>query len=391
VKPLWIVLPAIGVLLLNMMFSLKALAQTCTGSSDVHVFYIDTTQHVDELCGHNGTFQISLSGTSELADPGSALTNFYVSGQEHVVYFSVVGSSLHVWQTYLDNGTWINQDLSVAAKATIAPASNSPLTSAIANTPSTVPYVAYLGTDGHVIQLYYTDEWIGLDLTATTGAPVADSDSPLTGAVAATIPYVVYLSGDGHVRQLWYSPTNGNWNAYDLTELSGASIAEADSPLATHYNSYDNTSSVYYIDSSGLVHRLYYDTSWHDGGTIDSGNGIVLGTGFTSFASEPGPQGQSSYDNVFYQSDDLSLYDGSTAFSSPVEEDTALTGFAVPDTDGVTPALFYFALDVQSGSDQLTYQASEFSSLLFLTGPGGQVPSAPSPQTAGALTSRIGP
>jgi|SRR5690348_7870417 len=340
----------------------------CTGSTDLHVWYIDTSQHIDDICQDNGTWQVyGLTGAGvPLPTPGSPLTNYYFSGQEHVAY---IGGDSHVHQLYLSNGTWIAQDLTTAAGA-VSAESGSPLTSYVANVQS----IFYLSADGHVRQLYwYSGRWIPSDLTAN--ATPAATNSSLTSYIA-NVQSVIYTSSDGHIRQLYFY--NNVWNPSDLTANTGAPVAESGSPLASHYNSYNGLQDVYYVDSSGGPHRLFFSRScncWQDGGRLVN-DALAPSTGFTSY---PIP----TADNIFFQialNDDI--FDGSSDFTNG-DPGTALTGFPVVSQGVTYPTLFYLDFGV------LTYKGP--TSVILLTGSTGVLPQAPIPATGTALTSRIGP
>jgi hypothetical protein len=89
---------------------------------------------------------------------GSALTSFTDSAGEHVLY---IGSDGHVHQLYF-NGTWVDQDLTALANG--PQVLNYYALTSFAD--SAGEHVLYIGTDNHVHQLYYSGIWVDQDLTA---------------------------------------------------------------------------------------------------------------------------------------------------------------------------------------------------------------------------------
>jgi len=190
--------------------------------------------------------------------PGSLATALDTIGNTMDVVY--IGTDQHVHQLWY-NGFWHRNDLTITTGALNA-AFNSPVITAV-NTFANTMEVDYLGTDGHVHQLWYDGFWFTQDLTAVAAAPNAISGSLVTTA-ADTIGNtmdVEYIGTDQHVHQLWYSA--GIWRHNDLTATTGAANASSNGGLVTNVNTFANTMEVDYLGTDGHVHQLWYNGFWH--------------------------------------------------------------------------------------------------------------------------------
>lgn len=239
-KLLRILVVLVAVLAVDQILCETASAQLCTGSTDDHVFYIDTNSQVAELCQSqsSGSWYLSLSGIGEGAAGLGA--SFYANGQEHVIYD---GQDEHVWQLYSSGGTWANQDLTAATGAP------NPAGGTASYVNGSVYSVFEVTTADHIVQLSYNGAWSYSDLTTLAGAPLSAAYSPLTSYVVANILYVTYRSSAEHVVQLYY---NGSWHYQDLTALIGTGATLDVSGLTSDYDNFNGNQDVYYLTSGGV-------------------------------------------------------------------------------------------------------------------------------------------
>jgi hypothetical protein len=120
-------------------------------------------------------------------------------------------------------------------------------------------HVNYVGTDGHVHELWWRDDtWQHNDLTAATGAPAA-ADQPCGYAFEAqNTQHVIYVGVDRHIHELWWNADG--WHHNDLTTESQAPM-----PLSARPSGYvfdeEGTQHVDYLGVDGHVHEL----TWHGG------------------------------------------------------------------------------------------------------------------------------
>jgi hypothetical protein len=182
--------------------------------------------------------------------------------QQHVNY---LGTDGHVHELFyiVDKG-WQHSDLTAAASAP-PPRQGSPL-DGYETMFTQQQHVNYLGTDGHVHELFYIVDkgWQHSDLTAVTGAPSAVDDSPLNGYETAfnQQQHVNYLGTDGHVHELFYVIDKG-WQHNDLTAAASAPAPVQGSPLHGYATTFNQQQHVNYLDSAGHVHELFFT---NDGG-----------------------------------------------------------------------------------------------------------------------------
>lgn len=218
---------------------------------------------------------------------GSRIDGYQTSfnNQQHVNF---IGTDGHVHELYYTN-QWSHNDLTAAAGAPNA-AAGSPL-DGYETAYSSQQHVNYLGTDGHVHELYYASSWAHNDLTVAGGAPAAAAWSSLDG-YATTFnnqQHVNFIGANCHVYELVYTD---HWACNDLTQITNATNTVVGSPLDGYETTFNNQQHVNYIGEDGHVHEFVYTDHWaHNDLTADAGAPAVMaGSGLdgyqTSFNSQ---------------------------------------------------------------------------------------------------------
>jgi hypothetical protein len=225
-----------------------------------HVNYIGADGHVHELVytdhwSHNDLAQ-AVGGAPAVA-PRSALDGYQTTfnNQQHVNY---IGTDGHVHElVYTDH--WSHNDLTqVAGAPNVAPGS---ALDGYQTSFNNQQHVNYIGTDGHVHELVYTDHWSHNDLTQAAGAPNVAPGSALDGYQTSfnNQQHVNYIGTDGHVHELVYTD---HWSHNDLTQAAGAPNVVPGSALDGYETSFNNQQHVNYIGADGHVHELVYTDHW---------------------------------------------------------------------------------------------------------------------------------
>ena len=231
-----------------------------------HINFIGTDGHVHELyiaqSGHwidNDLNQLS-KGVSPM--PGSPLDGYVDSDKgQHVNFIGIDG---HVHELFIaSGGHWINNDLIILSGNGITPRANSPLDGYVDN--NNGQHVNFIGTDGHVHELYIKPkgQWINNDLVMLSGNGIAPSrTSSLCGYMAQDNgQHVNFIGTDGHVHEL-YNLHSKQWLNNDLTQLaqlSGPSVPPApNSALCGYWAEYlgGGTQHVNFAGMDGHVHDL---------------------------------------------------------------------------------------------------------------------------------------
>ena len=171
-----------------------------------HVMYISAPDnHIRELwfdtSGWHTSDLTTATGTVPAA-AGGPMTAYPFEKQhtQHVVYASGDGRLHELW---CEQTTWHASDLSAAAGMPPARA----LTGYAFEAQGT-EHVVYRGADHRLYELWWNDGWRLGDLTAATGAPLAEDGGPFgyTFEVQAT-QHVIYVSvGDRHIHEIWWGP-----------------------------------------------------------------------------------------------------------------------------------------------------------------------------------------
>ena len=245
--------------------------------ANLNVVYIGTNQHVYQLSLNGATAAWSnqdltaLTGNT-LAAPESTLTatRGSINKSLHIIY---LGTNAHVYQLWFNAAaaTWNNQDLTVNTGNTLA-ATGSALAQFFDSFGG--QHVFYLGRNQHVYQLYRNDatfSWSNQDLTAATGNTVAALASPLTAFLGRVFSNnrdsqnIMYLGTNGHVCQLWFNASSGSWTNQDLTSSPPTigALAAAGSAITGFVdpNIQDGGEHAFYLGTNQHIYQLYHDLS----------------------------------------------------------------------------------------------------------------------------------
>jgi hypothetical protein len=223
------------------------------------------------------------------AQTGSPFATFrpaaylFAQNTRHVVYqgFTAAGGSDgHLYELYWDeeSGAWHYKDLTAEAEAPLATAYPTAYIFASNGT----QHVLYegQGDDGHVHELYWdSDGWHPHDLTDATGAPLALSVPTGYEFYAEGTQHVVYLGRDRHIHELWWANSSNGWQSGDLTAVTGAPVADS-APSAYMFDS-EGTQHVIFQGTDSHIHELWWDsTGWHH-------NDLTAATGAPLASDEP--------------------------------------------------------------------------------------------------------
>jgi hypothetical protein len=233
------------------------------GNTEPHLNYIGTDGHVHErpatLPRYDNDLSV-LAGGSIFPAPNSALDAYAdLDGGQHVNF---IGTDGHVHELYLaSGGHWIDNDLTQLAQLSgdsVPPVSGSPLDGYVDN--DRAQHVNFIGTDGHVHELLIkpNGHWIDNDLIVKSGNGVTPRlNSPLDGYVDNDNgQHVNFIGTDGHVHELYIKP-KGQWINNDLIILSGNGIAPSRISSLCGYMAQDNGQHVNFIGTDGHIHELY--------------------------------------------------------------------------------------------------------------------------------------
>lgn len=195
----------------------------------VHHIYSNTTWHTDDPTAMTGA-PLAATGSSLTCflDPTGVTT-----GSPHGQSIFYIGTDQHVHHLY-SNTAWHHDDPTAMTGAPLA-ATGSSLSSFLDKTGVTTGAPAgqsifYIATDQHVHHIYSNTTWHTDDPTAMTSSPVAATGSPLssfldptgvtTGAPAGQS--IFFIGTNGHVYQIY---SNTTWFANDTTGDTGATLA----------------------------------------------------------------------------------------------------------------------------------------------------------------------
>jgi hypothetical protein len=236
------------------------------GNTEPHINFIGIDGHIHERTTTPTRADNDLSvlaGSSIFPAGNSALDSYAdLDGGQHVNF---IGTDGHVHELYLaQGGHWIDNDLNQRSKGSpTLPRPDSPLDGYVDNDGG--QHVNFIGTDGHIHELYIKPkgQWISNDLIMLSGNGVAPSrTSSLYGYMAQDNgQHVNFIGTDGHVHEL-YNLHSKQWINNDLTQLaqlSGPSVPPApNSALCGYWADYlgGGTQHVNFTGTDGHIHDL---------------------------------------------------------------------------------------------------------------------------------------
>lgn len=278
--------------------------QGAAQSGSQHYFCVDYHQHVWHFNGAVGSWEdISTATNAPAASSASRLGGFGDSIGEHVF---VEMPNQHVYQLYYTSGSWLGaEDLTAGTGNTLAAAG----TSLTAFSDSPGEHLAYLGTNQHIYQLFYsfaTRTWGNGDLTAITGNVPAASGSSLTSFSDSLGEHIFFVGTNQHVYQLYYSFNTRSWlGVEDLTAGTGNTLAASGSSLTSFSDSLGEHAA--YEGTNQHIYQLFYSFGTRTWGnedlTVTTGAPIASpGSGLTSFWDPAGTYIGPGGEHVFYES-----------------------------------------------------------------------------------------
>lgn len=190
------------------------------------------------------------------------------NGSQHVIYQGFTpeeGDDGHVHELYWQGSGWRHHDLTAATGAPLIGAGVE-VNGYNFNQPGTfqgTQHVVYVGTDGHVHELWYSadsaDGWHHHDLTAATGAPLAINGA--FGQEFSSQQHVFFEGRDLHIHELIWDQDYG-WSHQDLTQMTEAGLAAARPSAYVFYD--QGTEHVVYLGIDRHVHELWWQAGyWH--------------------------------------------------------------------------------------------------------------------------------
>jgi hypothetical protein len=235
--------------------------------SAIHVLYLDSTQHVNDLrrtVPDPGTW--SNQDATTLTGVGSALTGSTLAGMVDaagIVRAFYVGTNQHVWQLKLDTtNVWADSgDTMVKAGITNTVAAGSSLVALGPAVGSSV-HLLFLDSTLHVNDLARTvpepATWSNRDVTSLTGVGAAAAGSALAGMVdAAGNLRTFYTAANQHAWQLKLDTTNTWTDSGDVMVKAGISkTLAAGSGLTTFGPAGGSSVQLLYLDSVQHVEAL---------------------------------------------------------------------------------------------------------------------------------------
>ncbi|MBE3560193.1 MAG: hypothetical protein IMW89_13370 [Ktedonobacteraceae bacterium] len=227
------------------------------------VVYMDRNRHIQELYrGMEGNWQcadLTMICGAPLVD-GAMLTAFpWEAGKTKQVAF--IDSDYHIQEMCVaPGGYWQVTDLTAI---TGAPLADGAALVGYEWPAAGTKHIAYIDNNGHVQELSVGigGQWQVADITAMTNAPLAyrgDLGVPLAGCswAAGGTKQLVYRDRHGHIQELFVS-MGARWQCTDLTMLTGTPPANSLGGLSAYEWPAAGTKQVVYLDSTYHLRELF--------------------------------------------------------------------------------------------------------------------------------------
>ncbi len=238
-----------------------------SGAQYVYFCGADNVVH-EYTYGNNGDFAWvdnalptgKSGGTCAAAPVGIVALVTSPNNNRHVYYEAESGSatSSQIRQLYYDGSTWTNEKFSTLIKGAKTSEQKAPMSGfAVGND----QYVFFQGSNGHIYEFSYVDNWAQTDLTEAAG--VKKAGTGLNGVAALEVSssqFEVYYAATktNDMHQLTF--LNNQWTDTNLTAQTGGSGPVKSSQMAAVLTI--GNYHVFLVEGTDIF-QLYYDgTDW---------------------------------------------------------------------------------------------------------------------------------
>lgn len=268
-----------------------------------HVAYEAGDNHIHEMVvGQDGIWRDTdvtrVAGGPELED--AILTGYtWTDGHtQQIAYVSPMNNNGHIHELVMLQGhPWSYED--IMAQPSGAPPADGLVLVGYDWKAGGTKQVVYTGQDDHIHELAtgVIGMWKHTDLMQITGASLAEGTTLAAYAwETRRAKQVVFVSGDGHIHELMLA-VGSTWNHSDLTDLTGAPLADG-STLAGYAWEGGDAKQVVYTGNNGNVYELVAraDNKWRyvDLTSLTSAP-LASGSALAGFAWETGETRQVVY------------------------------------------------------------------------------------------------
>jgi hypothetical protein len=277
-------------------------AFTTTPNNQVHVYYVDSINHVHQRTRSQIRFfgvprWVDEDLTQETgAEPAYAVTMLsgFSEGNYQYVFYGDDDGDIHM--LFYDNSKWTHQDISAAAGSTGLYIFDLAVT-AFTTTPNNQIHVYYLANNfqdqaSAVHQLFFNGtSWSDEDLTAETGAFFPEGGW-WAGFSIGNYQYLFYPDIYGYLHELYYN--NSNWTDVDLSVQIGAPTLGGYTPITAFVVPGTQTMEVFYTTGGGDIYQISSsdNISWNqqDLTTLTHGPSSNTNDAIMAFATTPNNQ-----------------------------------------------------------------------------------------------------
>lgn len=326
------------------------------------IAYIDVNHHVDQVFFQGGqwnTNDLTAISNTPVAIVGSAIATYVLPNAVQAIAY--IDNNRHIDQLFFQANQWRWNDLTATTGGPL-PAAGTALATYVL--PNGVQAIAYTDLNSHIDQIFYQGgQWLWNDLTAFTSAPLAVVQSTLaTYVLPNAVQAVGYVDSASHVDQVFFQ--GGGWNINDLTATTGAPLAASNTGLAT-YVLPNAVQAIAFLDPKQHVDQVFFQASqWlcNDLTAITNAPLASSGSYLATYVLPTGVQAiayldtSQNVDQIFYQGGQWNVNDLTPLANAPVAmQGSSLATYVLPN--GVQAIVF---LDGNHHLDQIFYQGGQW-------------------------------
>jgi len=233
-----------------------------------HVAYVGTDNQLHECffrIGGTAGWEHNLPSADEVAvAPGTSPTSWFTPPEnvQHVAYVGTDGQ-LHECFFRIGGTTGWEHNLPSKGQVKVAP-STSP--TSWFTTPENVQHVAYVGTDGQVHQCFFFIGGFGgwqHEVTSAGEFPAAPGTSPTSWySTPENVQHVAYVGTDGQVIEcFFFVRVDGDHTWHHSRPSAGQVAVRPGTSPTSWYTTQDSVQHIGYVGTDGLVHECFFRTA----------------------------------------------------------------------------------------------------------------------------------
>jgi hypothetical protein len=232
-----------------------------------HVAYVGTDGQIHECffrIGGTSGWEHNVPSAGQVAvAPGTSPTSWFTP-PENIQHIAYVGTDGQIHECFFRIGGTSGWEHNVPSAGEVAVAPGTSPTSWF-TTPENVQHVAYVGTDAQVHQCFFFIGGFGgwqHELTSAGEFPAAPGTSPTSWySTPENVQHVAYVGTDGQVIEcFFFVRVDGDHTWHHSRPSAGRVAVRPGTSPTSWYTTQDSVQHVGYVGTDGLIHECFFRT-----------------------------------------------------------------------------------------------------------------------------------